>query len=69
MKKQIKHRVRVDIEDAQHPYRQAAIAIIENIIEPITKKRYDGKRYYDLEDELVDEINKSIKFGSKIFIF
>lgn len=58
-----------NINDAQHPYRQLAIHIIEEIIEPLIYRKYsdykgiEGEEYYDLEGQLVDLIikNRDIK--------
>lgn len=52
-----------DINDAQHPTRQKAIRIIEEIIEPLLGKRGDdvgleGEEYYRVEDDLVALINE-----------
>jgi len=47
-----------DINDAQHPLRQKAIAIIENVIEPYVGEGIEGEEYYLLEDNLVIELNK-----------
>ena len=41
-----------DPNNAQHPVRQKAIKIIEQVIEPFTKKEINGTKYYDLEDEI-----------------
>ena len=50
-----------DINNADHSYRQTAIAIIEQIIEPSFKpKGINGKLYYELEDKIVNIINKYI---------
>lgn len=45
-----------DKANAEHPYRRTAIAIIEQIIEPLVApdKGINGERYYQLEDELVN---------------
>lgn len=65
-----------DIYDAQHPYRQFAIRIIEEAFEPWLEKwrgddsyKIEGKEYYELEDKITDlllkskqiRINKNIK--------
>lgn len=49
-----------DTTNAQHPLRQKAIAIIENVIEPFINKGIRGKEYFELEDALVKELNKKI---------
>ena len=46
-----------DIYNADHPARQKAIQIIEQIIEPFCNKIIDGKDYYNLEDKLTFLIN------------
>lgn len=60
---------KVSIINAEHPYRQLAIRIIEEIIEPCLLKEnekhkgVEGKAYYELEDKIVSLIarNKNIK--------
>lgn len=47
-----------DINNAEHPARQKAIKIIEDIIEPICKRGVDGEEYYELEDRLTNLINE-----------
>ena len=42
--------------NAQHPARQAAIKIIEEIIEPLIKKEINGTKYYELEDAITNLI-------------
>jgi hypothetical protein len=49
-----------DMYDAQHPYRQSAITIIEEVIEPMLGRGINGTKYYDLEDKLVRIINDNI---------
>ena len=61
--------MKIDTNNAQHPYRQIAIKIIEKIFEPYLLDKYDdekgveGESYYQLEDKLVDILarNKDIK--------
>ena len=48
---------KIDINDAQHPLRQKAIRIIEEVIEPLLKKGIEGEKYYDLEDKIVELLN------------
>ena len=66
-----KPRKRVSLDDAAHPKRQAAIRIIENVIEPLLaqearvatmfrKKGLTGQPYYVTEDAIV-EILKSLR--------
>ena len=44
---------KIDIYDAQHPLRQKAIKIIEQVIEPFTGGRtIKGEKYYNLEDKI-----------------
>lgn len=49
-----------NIHNAEHPYRQIAIRLIENIIEPALSSRYwgdtgvEGEEYYRLEDKIVE---------------
>ena len=55
-----------DINNADHPFRQIAIHIIEEIIEPLLGKRGDdvgleGEEYYDTEDSIVKLIKKYSK--------
>lgn len=45
-----------DIGDAEHPARQAAIRIIESVIEPLVGRGIEGEEYYALEDAIVNEI-------------
>lgn len=47
----------IDINNAEHPARQKAIAIIENVIEPLLNHGVDGEDYYKLEDQLTEIIN------------
>jgi len=47
-------------DDAQHPYRQIAIHIIEEVIEGILERGVDGEEYYRLEDEIVSLIEKGL---------
>lgn len=49
-----------DTGNAEHPFRQAAIHIIEEIIEVREKKGISGQKYYDLEDSLVLILEKEI---------
>lgn len=53
--------------DAQHPYRQAAIEIIERLIEPRmkSKKGLNGEEYYAVEDEIVMIISKQLTFKNE----
>lgn len=48
--------------NAEHPYRRTAIAIIEQIIEPLVApdKGINGERYYQLEDELVNLLDNQL---------
>lgn len=54
-----------NIHDAQHPYRQAAIHIIEEAIEPLIQTKYkdykgiEGEEYYELEDKITDLLVKN----------
>lgn len=52
---------KIDIYDANHPFRGCAIHIIENVIEPLLQRGIDGEKYYELEDNLTKEINKNLK--------
>ena len=52
-----------DIYDAQHPARQKAIRIIEQVIEPLLKKGINGQKYYALEDQLTLIINGKETYG------
>ena len=45
-----------DIGSADHPARQSAIKIIEQVIEPLLKKGLNGERYYEVEDQIVNLI-------------
>ena len=49
----------IDIYDAEHPARQLAIKIVEQIIEPIVGHGINGEVYYDLEDKLTLLINQN----------
>jgi len=49
-----------DINDAQHPLRQKAIEILESIAEKMgNEKMFDGELWYELEDKIVEILNKS----------
>lgn len=58
-----------NINNADHPYRQSAIRIIEEIIEPLIQEKYkdykgiEGEEYYKLEDKITDILvkNRDIK--------
>ena len=58
-----------NLYDAEHPYRQTAVNIIEEIFEPYLSDEYhdekgvEGETYYKLEDKLVELLtrNKNIK--------
>lgn len=52
------------LSDADHPIRTAAIRIIENIIEPLLKRGLNGKKYYETEDAIVNEIAGTIAHPS-----
>ena len=52
-----------NIYDAQHPARQKAIRIIEQVIEPLLKKGINGQKYYALEDQLTLIINGKETYG------
>lgn len=43
-----------DIYNADHPARQIAIQIIEQVIEPLhyPKRGVEGEKYYELEDKI-----------------
>ncbi len=43
--------------NADHPARQKAIRIIEEVIEPVLKKGIKGEQYYALEDKITLIIN------------
>lgn len=43
----------LDITDAQHPFRQLAIRIIEDALEPVYGSGIQGEKYYELEDAIV----------------
>ena len=47
----------IDLGDAQHPSRQKAIRIIENVIEPFVERGIEGVEYYELEDRLTNIID------------
>ena len=52
-----------DKANAEHPYRQTAIAIIEQVLEPhfAPSKGINGTLYYQLEDELVNLLDNYLK--------
>jgi hypothetical protein len=52
-----------DKSNAEHPYRQTAIAIIEQIIEPryAPERGINGEAYYKLEDEIVSLLDRYLK--------
>ena len=47
-----------DVFNAQHPNRQKAIQIIEEVIEPFFNTPINGEKYYSLEDKITKIINK-----------
>jgi uncharacterized protein (DUF1697 family) len=47
-----------NINNANHPARQKAIKIIEQVIEPFFKTSISHERYYKLEDQLTNIINQ-----------
>lgn len=49
---------KIPLSDAAHPARQAAISIIENVIEPLIKKGLNGEKYYATEDAITSIIGK-----------
>jgi len=49
------------LNDAEHPYRQKAIHIIEEVIEPILKIDLEGEQYYEIEDAIVEILNRKYK--------
>lgn len=55
----LEKRVEGDTGDAQHPFRQSAIHIIEEIIEPLVRP-LEGEEYYRIEDAIVGVINRSV---------
>lgn len=55
------NRETLELYDAQHPFRQAAIRIIEDLIEPELEESIEGVRYYNLEDAIVDIIDKEVR--------
>lgn len=48
-----------EIGNADHPIRQAAIAIIEQVLEKELDKEIEGEEYYRLEDKLTNIINET----------
>ena len=50
----------VPITDAEHPIRQYAIRIIEQVLERETGRAIEDEEYYRLEDELVDILARQI---------
>ena len=48
-----------EIGNANHPIRQAAIAIIEQVLEKELDKEIEGEEYYRLEDKLTNIINET----------
>jgi len=51
---------KIDIYDADHPLRRTAIELIENIIEPLINRGINGERYYQLEDNITETLNKRL---------
>ena len=41
-----------ELHNADHPARQAAIAIIENVIEPLLGRGLRNEKYYQAEDSI-----------------
>lgn len=58
LNRKLSKRQSVPLNDAAHPARQAAIKIIEGVIEPLIKKGINGEKYYALEDQLTEIIGK-----------
>lgn len=54
---------KASIESIEHPYRFLASLIIDNIIEPKFNRGHciKGERYYNLEDDITNIINSSLK--------
>jgi hypothetical protein len=52
--------LQTDKANADHPYRQTAIAIIEQVLEPHFGG-INGTLYYTLEDELVNLLDNYLK--------
>lgn len=50
-KKQLK--TKTNIENADHPLRQMAIRIIEEVVEVHTGRVISGETYYKMEDDIV----------------
>lgn len=57
----LKYTKRTTLASADHPLRQSAIQIIEEILERELKKGLQGTKYYDIEDEIVEIIYKTLK--------
>lgn len=55
-----KKKKKIDLYDVDHPFRRAAIDIIKNLIEPLLQKGIDGRKYYNLENDITNSINKRI---------
>lgn len=51
---------KIDLYDTDHPFRRTAIDLIQNVIGPLLQRGINGKRYYDLEDNLTIAINNRI---------
>lgn len=54
-------KTKISIDDASHPYRKAAIEIIEYVVEPLLKKGLRGVKYYEVEDAITEIISKMKK--------
>lgn len=46
-------------EESLHPTRKLAIEIIEEVIEPFIGKEINGEKYFRLEDNLVEVIERN----------
>ena len=53
-----------DIDNADHPARQKAIKIIEQVIEPLLKKGLKGSKYYQIEDKITHLIHEAVRHGN-----
>lgn len=53
-------KIKIDINNIEHPYRYLASCIIDEIIEPQFNRNHciKGERYYNLEDKITELINR-----------
>lgn len=54
-------RKKEELQNADHPARQFAISLIENVLEPTLGKYFRGEKYYQLEDAITMRVAEILK--------